>query len=98
MDGLTCPPLWLARLRSWLHPPNWSRSQWLEELEQVAWTAACQAERDYDASTSTPYNVFVYHRVVQRAFARYRKERAYAFRFLPELAADSEDEDGTVAS
>src|SRR6266404_8116348 len=80
----------LARLRSWAVPPNWSRSDWYQEIEQVAAIAAWQAARDYDPSFGCVIAGFIYNRIMARARSRYRQEWAYGLRFVP----DAEEEEG----
>jgi len=44
----------LRRARSWRVPPNWSATDWYEELHMVALATAWQAEQDYDPSRAGP--------------------------------------------
>lgn len=77
----------LRRARSWRVPPNWSATDWYEELHMVALAAAWQAEQDYDPSRAVPLVCFICCRVKAQALARYRQEWRYALRMAP---ADTE--------
>ncbi len=75
-------------------PPNWSRSDWFEELVAVGTAAAWQALCDFDPNLGVPLAAFVYCRIISRCLSRYRKEWRYALHLA---ASDScEDETTTV--
>src|SRR5205809_8003929 len=62
------------RIRSWRVPPNWSRSDWFEELAAVGTAAAWQALCDFDPDRGVPLAGFGYSRIMSRCLALYRKE------------------------
>jgi len=74
-----------TRVRSWRVPPNWSPSDWFEEIEAVEAIAAWQADSVYDPSSGINYEAFVYQNVMARALTRYRQEWTYA---LPIISTD----------
>jgi RNA polymerase sporulation-specific sigma factor len=82
------------RICSWRVPPNWSATQWFQEIIADALCAACEAERDYDPSRGVPFCGFLYQRVLARALTRYRQEWRFASRF--ELAAGNTDSEGRL--
>ena len=51
----------VKRIRSWRVPPNWSRSDWFEELTAVGTAAAWQAVREFDPERGIPLAGFGYH-------------------------------------
>jgi len=83
----------LNQIRRWRSPPNWSSQDWFEEIRQVAFIAASQAEFEYDRSTTAEPGAFIYQRVRAAALTRYRQEWRYAARCVPHLAAPSGDAD-----
>ncbi len=74
------PPACLWQIRAWPAPPNWSRADWLEEIEQIAWIASWQAEREFDPARGKERGAFVYGRVMASALAAYRKEWLWKIR------------------
>src|SRR5438132_10222268 len=68
----------LKRIRAWRVPPNWSRSDWFEELAAVATAAAWQAVYEFDPDRGVPLAGFGYCRIMSCCLARYRKEWTYA--------------------
>src|SRR6266478_4286061 len=70
----------LWQIRAWPAPPNWSRADWLEEIEQIAWIASWQAEREFDPARGKERGAFVYGRVMASALAAYRKEWLWKIR------------------
>jgi RNA polymerase sigma factor (sigma-70 family) len=81
------------RIRSWCVPPNWSRSNWIEELTAVGTAAAWQAVREFNPEQGVRLAAFGYCRILTRCLARYRKEWRYA---LPLVASDSYEEKATT--
>jgi len=77
------------RICSWRVPPNWSTSDWFDEIKAHGVAALWQALCDYDAGRAVPLEAFVYQRVVARVLTRHRQEWGYALRIVPEGAADS---------
>jgi RNA polymerase sigma factor (sigma-70 family) len=77
------PRIWDAcrrRTCSWPIPPRWNAHDWREELEAEGLAAACKALCQYDPTRGTSISSFVYHRVLNAALARYRREWSYALR------------------
>jgi RNA polymerase sigma factor (sigma-70 family) len=66
------------RIRSWQVPPNWSRTDWIEELAAVATAAVWQAVCEFDPKRGVPLAGFAYCRMTSRCLACYRKEWRYA--------------------
>jgi len=76
----------LRRVRSWRVPPNWSPSDWYEELTAVGTAAAWQAVCEFDPELGVPLAAFGYCRIMGRCLARYRKEWRHALHLV---ASDS---------
>jgi len=68
----------LRRAQGWRVPPNWSSTDWRDELEAVAIVAVWQAQLDYDSSRKVPVGGFIFARVLARTLTRYRQEWRYA--------------------
>jgi hypothetical protein len=84
----------LKRIFRWRVPPNWSISDWRNEMRAEAACAAWQAVCDYDPSLGVPFNAFARQRVVTSTLTRYRQEWAYALRVAQEH--EPEDSDSRV--
>jgi RNA polymerase sigma factor (sigma-70 family) len=67
-----------SRARSWRTPPNWSFSDWRDEVLAVAISSAWQAKQDFDPSRGVTLAEFVSSRVSARALTRYRQEWRFA--------------------
>ena len=82
------PPLvsdnFLRRVFRWRVPPNWSTSDWRNEMQAEAACAVWQAMCDYDPSLNVPFGAFAQQRVLASALTRYRREWAYALHSAPE--------------
>ena len=74
----------LKRIFRWRVPPNWSISDWRNEIRAEAACAAWQAVCDYDPSLGVPFIAFARQRVLTSTLTRYRQEWAYAFRSAQE--------------
>jgi RNA polymerase sigma factor (sigma-70 family) len=74
-------------------PPNWSQSDWLEELAAVGTAAAWQALCDFDPERGVPLAGFGYCRMIARCLSRYRKEWRYALHLF---ASDSCEKETTT--
>ena len=83
----------LKRTRCWRVPPNWSPSDWFEELTAVGTAAAWQAVCEFDPELGVPLAGFGYCRIISRCLARYRKEWRYALHIR---ASDSREEESTT--
>lgn len=66
------------RARSWRTPPNWSFSDWCDEILAAAISSAWQAKQDFDPSRGVPLAEFVSARIKARALTRYRQEWRFA--------------------
>ena len=104
-DPTAWPSLWArcwSRIRSWRVPPRWSHHEWLEEARAQGALAACEAIRAFDSSRLVPLDAFLYRRVVESVWTRYRQECSFGCRCrpdasLPELAAPgAEPPDGEL--
>jgi len=78
----------VRRICSWPIPPNWGRTEWVEEICAVAAEAACEAESQFDPSHGVSVHAFVHSRVLGRSLSRYRQEWAFSKRCLCVAAAD----------
>jgi DNA-directed RNA polymerase specialized sigma24 family protein len=74
----------LRRIFRWRVPPNWSISDWRNEMRAEAASAAWQAMCDYDQSLNVPLIIFARQRVLTSTLTRYRQEWAYALHSTPE--------------
>ena len=81
----------LRRIFRWRVPPNWSISDWRNEMRAEAACAAWQAVCDYDASLGVPFDAFAYQRVLTSTLTRYRQEWAYALRLAEEHKPEASD-------
>ena len=70
----------LKRIFRWRVPPNWSISDWRNEMRAEAACAAWRAMCDYDQSLNVPLSIFARQRVLTSTLTRYRQEWAYALR------------------
>jgi RNA polymerase sigma factor (sigma-70 family) len=66
------------RVRSWRTPPNWSFSDWCDEILAAAISIAWQAKQDFDPSRGVPLAEFVSSRIKARTLTRYRQEWRFA--------------------
>ena len=69
------------------HAPNWSFSDWCDEVLAVAIWSAWQAKQDFDPSHGVPLAEFVSSRIKARALTRYRQEWRFA---LCTVSSDAE--------
>jgi hypothetical protein len=74
----------LKRIFRWRVPPNWSISDWRNEMRAEAACAAWKAMCDYDQSLNVPLSIFARQRVLTSTLTRYRQEWAYALRSAQE--------------
>ena len=81
----------LRRIFRWRVPPNWSVSDWRNEMRSEAACAAWQAECEYDPSFNVPFSAFVHQRVLTGTLTRCRQEWAYALRLAPGHGPKSSD-------
>jgi len=72
-----------GQTRSWRVPPNWSSTDWREELCALAIMSAWQAIKDFAPSRGIPLGGFVCYRVKAQALTRYRQEWRYFLRNTP---------------
>jgi DNA-directed RNA polymerase specialized sigma24 family protein len=76
-DPTDWPSLWArcwSRIRSWQVPPRWSHHEWLEEARAQGALAACEAIRAFEPARLVPLDAFLYRRVVESVWTRYRQE------------------------
>jgi DNA-directed RNA polymerase specialized sigma24 family protein len=81
----------LRRIFRWRVPPNWSISDWRNEMRAEAACAAWQARRDYDPTLGVPFSAFVHQRVLTNTLTRYRHEWVYALRSAQEYDPEGFD-------
>jgi RNA polymerase sigma factor (sigma-70 family) len=67
-----------SRARFWRTPPNWSFSDWSDEILAAAISSAWQAKQDFDPSRGVPLAEFVSSRIRARTLTRYRQEWRFA--------------------
>ena len=72
-------------------PPNWSISDWRNEMRAEAACAAWQAVCDYEPSLGVPFNAFTRQRVLTSTLTRYRQEWTYALRSAQEYDPEKSD-------
>jgi DNA-directed RNA polymerase specialized sigma24 family protein len=83
------PSLWArcwTRIRSWRVPPRWSPSDWCDEAYAQGAQAACEALRDFEPGRLVPVDAFLYRRVVEGVWARYRQEWSFGRRSRPDAS------------
>lgn len=71
----------LRRIETWRVPPNWSRSDWLRQVQSLAASTAWEAASRYDPSLGVPLDAFLRESVMAAARTQYRQEWVYARRF-----------------
>jgi DNA-directed RNA polymerase specialized sigma24 family protein len=64
-------------------PPRWSQRDWCDEARAQGEATACGALRDFDPHRLVPLDAFLYRRVVDAVWTRYRQEWAYGRRTRP---------------
>jgi DNA-directed RNA polymerase specialized sigma subunit len=74
----------LSRVFRWRAPPNWSISEWRNEIQAEAACAGWQAVSDYDRARGVPFSAFARQRVLTQTLTRFRQEWAYALRCAQE--------------
>ena len=79
----------LRRIFRWRTPPNWSVSDWRNEMRAEAACVAWQAAYDYDPSRGVPFSAFAHQRVLTGTLSRYRQEWAYALHSAHEYDPES---------
>jgi hypothetical protein len=93
------PTLWArcwSRIRHWRVPPQWSPCDWCEEARAQGALAACEARRSFEPGRLVPLESYVYRRLVESVWTRYRQEwgfgrRCRADAALPERPAAKPD-------
>lgn len=90
------PALWArcwTRVRTWEVPPRWSARDWWDEARAEGALAVSQARSEFDPRRGVPLDAFLYRRVVDAVWTRYRQEWAYGRRAVPQ----EEVEDNALA-
>jgi DNA-directed RNA polymerase specialized sigma24 family protein len=83
------PTLWArcwSHIRTWHVPPHWSPWDWCNEARAVGALAACEAYRSFEPGRSVPLEAYVYRRVVETVWTRYRQEWSFGRRCRPDAA------------
>jgi DNA-directed RNA polymerase specialized sigma24 family protein len=86
-DPAHWPLLWArcwTRIRSWRVPPRWSPSDWWDEAGAEGALAAYEALRDFEPGRLVPLDAFLYRRVIESVWTRYRQEWSFGRRFRPD--------------
>jgi RNA polymerase sigma factor (sigma-70 family) len=81
------PSLWArcwTRIRSWRVPPRWSPLDWWDEARAQGALAACEALRAFEPGRLVPLDAFLYRRVIESVWTRYRQEWSFGRRFRPD--------------
>jgi DNA-directed RNA polymerase specialized sigma24 family protein len=82
-DPVAWPSLWArcwSRIRGWRAPPHWSPADWQDEARAQGALARCEALREFDSRRLVPIEAFLYRRVVEAVWARYRQEWSFGRR------------------
>lgn len=88
-DPSDWPTLWArcwSRIRAWRVPPRWSPGEWWDEARAQGVLAACEAQRSYEPGRLVPLDAYLYRRVVESVWTRYRQEWSYGRRCRPDAA------------
>jgi len=72
----------IRRIGNWRVPPNWSRSDWLQEVRSLVASAAWEAISRYDPSRGVPLDAFLRISLMAAARTQYRREWTYDLRFV----------------
>jgi hypothetical protein len=73
----------IAKVRRWPVPPNWTLSEWMQEVAAHGAAAGYEACCQFDPARGADHAVFVTSRVMGRVLTRYRQEWCFATRFAP---------------
>ena len=98
-DPSEWPTLWArcwSRIRAWHVPPGWCPRDWWDEARAHGALAACEALRAFDPGRLVPLEAFLYRRVIEAVWTRYRREWSFGRRcrpdaFLPDRPAAESD-------
>lgn len=71
----------VGKVRRWPVPPNWTLSEWMQEVDAHGTAAAYEACCQFDPARGPDEAVFVTSRVMGRILTRYRQEWCFATRF-----------------
>jgi DNA-directed RNA polymerase specialized sigma24 family protein len=83
------PTLWArcwSRIRTWRVPPRWSPGDWWDEVRAQGALAACEARRSFEPGRLMPLEAYLYRRVVESIWTRYRQEWSFGRRCRPDAA------------
>jgi RNA polymerase sigma factor (sigma-70 family) len=61
-------------------PPRWSPGDWWDEARAQGALAACEAHRSFEPGRLVPLDAFLYRRVVEGVWTRYRQEWGFGRR------------------
>jgi DNA-directed RNA polymerase specialized sigma24 family protein len=82
-DPSEWPALWArcwSRIRTWQVPPRWSQRDWWDEARAQGALAACKARRSFEPGRLVPLEAYLYRRVVESVWTRYRQEWSFGRR------------------
>jgi DNA-directed RNA polymerase specialized sigma24 family protein len=88
-DPTDWPSLWArcwSHIRAWRVPPRWSPWEWWDEARAQEAHAACEAQRSFEPGRLVPLEAFLYRRVVESVWTRYRLEWSFDRRCRPAAA------------
>jgi DNA-directed RNA polymerase specialized sigma24 family protein len=83
------PKLWARcwlRIRTWRVPPRWTPCEWWDEARAQGALAACEARRSFEPDRRVPLEAYLYRRVVESIWTRYRQEWSFGRRCRPDAA------------
>lgn len=83
------PTLWArcwSRIRTWRVPPRWSPGEWWDEARAQGALAVCEARRSYEPGRLVPLDAYLYRRVVESVWTRYRQEWSFGRRCRLDVA------------
>ena len=69
------------RAAAWRVPPNWSKTDWGEEVRGILLVAAWTGQDEFDPQRGVPFAGFLHQRAMSRVLTRYRQEWSYGLRF-----------------
>lgn len=73
----------LRRVAAWRTPPNWSHSDWIEEMRAEAEAGGWRAYSEHVVDSTFTLFQFAYHHALNACLQRYRQEWRYALRCCP---------------
>ena len=75
------------RIRTWRLPPQWASRDWYHEARAQGGLADTQARQEFNPTRGVPLEAFLFRRIVDAVWTRYRQEWRFGLRTLPQEAA-----------